>query len=107
MSPFGEPTQTIARAGSAAAAAAARVTRLPAGHPEGYLEAFATIYGEIAHAIRARRKGGAKADPAVEFPGLADGLAGVEFIAAAVASAQGGGRWVRLPAGGQPPPLKP
>ena len=107
FSPFGEPTQTIARAGSGAAAAAARVTRLPAGHPEGYLEAFATIYGEIAQAIRARRKGGAKADPAVEFPGLADGLAGVEFIAAAVASAQGGGRWVRLPAAQEPPPLKP
>jgi len=107
FSPFGEPPQTIARASSAAGVAAARVTRLPAGHPEGYLEAFATLYGEIAQAIRARRKGGQKADRAVEFPGLADGVAGVEFIAAAIASAQRGGRWVRLTANGRAPPLKP
>ena len=65
FAPFGQPTQTIARAGGAAGAAAARVTRLPAGHPEGYLEAFATLYGEIAQAIRARRPGAATADPAV------------------------------------------
>ncbi len=97
FSPFGQPTQTISRSGSGAGAAAARVTRLPAGHPEGYLEAFATLYGEIAQAIRARRQGGAKVDRAVQFPGLADGVAGVEFIAAAVASSQRGGRWVRLP----------
>jgi predicted dehydrogenase len=103
FSPFGQPTQTISRSGSGAGAAAARVTRLPAGHPEGYLEAFATLYGEIAQAIRARRGRGAKVDRAVQFPGLADGVAGVEFIAAAVASAERGGRWVRLPA----PPLKP
>jgi predicted dehydrogenase len=107
FSPFGQPTQTIARAGAAAGAAAARVTRLPAGHPEGYLEAFATLYGEIAQAIRARRRRGGKADRAVQFPGLADGIAGVEFIAAAVASAKRGGRWVRLPEAGHPPPLKP
>ena len=62
---------------------------------------------EIAQAIRARRKGGAKADRAVQFPGLADGVAGVEFIAAAVASARRSGRWVRLPQVGQSPPLKP
>ena len=107
FSPFGQPTQTISRATGAAGAAAARVTRLPAGHPEGYLEAFATLYGEIAQAIRARRPRGAKADRAAQFPGLADGVAGVEFIAAAVASARRGGRWVRLPETGRAPPLKP
>ena len=42
--------------------------RIPSGHPEGYLEAFATLYGEIAQAIRAARPGGAKADEAVQFP---------------------------------------
>ena len=102
------PHTTLFRSeGRTAAAAAARVTRLPAGHPEGYLEAFATLYGEIAQAIRARRSGGAKADRAVQFPGLADGVAGVEFIDAAVASARRGGRWVRLPGAGRAPPLKP
>ena len=107
FSPFGQPTQTISRSGNGAGAEAARVTRLPAGHPEGYLEAFATLYGEIAQAIRSRRHGGLDVDRAVQFPGLADGVAGVEFIAAAVASAKRGGRWVRLPATGHEPPLKP
>ena len=95
-SPFGEPTQTISRATGAAGAAAARVSRIPAGHPEGYLEAFATLYGEIAQAIRAARPGAAKVDPAVQFPGLEDGRRGVEFIEATVASSVRGGRWVRL-----------
>ena len=105
-SPFGQPTQTISRASGAAGPAAARVSRLPAGHPEGYLEAFATLYGEIAQAIRAARRRGPKADASVDFPGLVDGVRGVEFIEAAVASSARGGRWVRLP-GARSPPLKP
>ena len=96
-SPFGRPTQTISRASIAAGPAAARASRLPAGHPEGYLEAFATLYSEIAQAIRAARPGGPKADAAAHFPGLVDGVRGVEFIEAAVASSARGGRWVRLP----------
>ena len=99
-SPFGEPTQTLARASEAASSAAARITRIPAGHPEGYLEAFATLYGEIAMAIRAARRGGKrsapKLDKASHFPSVTDGVKGVEFIAAVVASSAKGGRWVRL-----------
>jgi predicted dehydrogenase len=106
-SPLGQPTQTITRAGAGASPSAARVTRIPAGHPEGYLEAFATLYGEIAQAIRAARSGGPKADPALQFPGLADGIAGVAFIEAAVASSRRGGRWVGLAASAAPSPLKP
>ena len=108
-SPFGEPTQTISRAGSAANAAAARVTRIPAGHPEGYLEAFATLYGEIAAAIRAARqprRKAAKADRAVQFPTLVDGVRGVAFVEAVVASSSRGGRWVRLPAVAAPSPSR-
>ncbi|MBX3606218.1 MAG: Gfo/Idh/MocA family oxidoreductase [Piscinibacter sp.] len=97
-SPFGEPTQIVARGTGAANAAAARVSRIPAGHPEGYLEAFATLYAEIAQAIRAARRGGPKADRAAHFPTLDDGRAGVEFIEAVVASSRKGGRWVKLPA---------
>ena len=96
-SPFGEATQVISRATNAANAAAARVSRIPAGHPEGYLEGFATLYAEIAQAIRAARKGGPKADKAAQFPTLVDGLKGVAFIEAAVRSSARGGRWVRLP----------
>ena len=106
-SPFGQSTQIISRASSTAGSAAARVSRLPAGHPEGYLEAFATVYGEIAQAILAARPRGPKADAAVQFPGLVDGVKGVEFIEAAVASSAKGARWVRLPASPSRPPLKP
>ena len=95
-SPFGQPTQTIARASSGVDPAIGRVTRLPAGHPEGYLEAFATLYGEIAQAIRAARPGGAGIEPASHFPGLVDGVKGGEFIEAVVASARAGATWVRL-----------
>ncbi len=99
-SPFGEPTQIIARASGAANSAAARVTRIPAGHPEGYLEAFATLYGEIAQAIRAarrpRERGAPKVDKASHFPTVVDGVKGVAFIEAVVASSAKGGRWVRL-----------
>ena len=99
-SPFGQPTQVIGRATGAANAAAARVSRIPSGHPEGYLEGFATLYAEIAQAIRAARPGGPKArdvDGAAHFPTLIDGLKGVEFIEAVVRSSTRGGRWVRLP----------
>jgi predicted dehydrogenase len=94
-SPFGEATRVISRATGAANAEAARVTRIPAGHPEGYLEGFATIYTEAAHAIRAARSGG-KPDPAVHFPTIDDGVKGVAFIEAAVKSSAKGGVWVRL-----------
>ena len=103
-SPLNQPTQTLARGTTAMGAAAARVSRLPAGHPEGYLEAFATLYSEIATAIRAARGPGesgppmaSKADPAAHFPSLADGVRGVDFIEAAVASSRRGARWVKLP----------
>jgi predicted dehydrogenase len=95
-SPLGQPTQIIARGTAAANADAARVTRIPAGHPEGYLEGFATIYSEIAQAIRAARgkEGTMTLDPAVNFPTIADGIKGMAFIEAAVKSSAEGGRWV-------------
>jgi predicted dehydrogenase len=93
--PFGEATRILSRGAGGANAAAARVTRIPAGHPEGYLEGFATIYSEIAAAIRARRAG-ATLDPAVTFPTIDDGVKGVAFIEAAVASSRNGAAWVSL-----------
>jgi predicted dehydrogenase len=94
-SPFGEAPRILSRGTGAAGPAAARVTRIPSGHPEGYLEAFATIYSEAAEAIRASRDG--RPVPAeVEFPTIEDGVKGVAFIEAAVRSSKAGGRWVRL-----------
>ena len=95
-SPFGQPTQIVSRGTGAANAAAARVTRIPSGHPEGYLERFATLYAEIAQAIRAAREGGPNADKAAHFPTIVDGIRGPRFLDAVVASSSKGGRWVRL-----------
>jgi predicted dehydrogenase len=94
-SALGQPIQIIGRGGSAARAAATRVTRIPPGHPEGYLEGFANIYQEIAHAIRAARAG-AMPDGAVTFPSIDDGVRGVAFIEAAVASSKAGAQWTSL-----------
>lgn len=92
---FGEPKQLITRAGAGAGAAAARVSRVPSGHPEGYLEGFATIYAEAARAIRAARDGG-KPDAEVIYPTVQDGLAGMQFIEAAVASSNAGNVWTKV-----------
>ena len=95
FTPFGQPKQLITRGGAGSGAAAARVTRVPPGHPEGYLEGFANIYTEVARAIRARRDGRKSWDKDVQFPGLEDGAKGVAFIEAAVKSSKSNGRWVK------------
>ena len=97
-SPFGQATQVISRGTASANEDAARVTRVPSGHPEGYLEGFATVYSEIAQAIRAARggKGNRKLDKAVTFPTIDDGVKGMAFIEASVKSSSKGGRWVAL-----------
>ena len=66
--PFGQPKQLITRAGAGAGPAAARVTRVPSGHPEGYLEGFANIYAEAARAIRAARTQGRQAAEGRDLP---------------------------------------
>jgi len=95
FSPIGKPTYTITRGGAGAGAEAGRMTRIPPGHPEGYLEGFANIYTEIAHAIRASRSG-THPDAAVLFPTIYDGVKGLAFIEAAVASSEKAGRWTKL-----------
>ena len=92
---LGQPPVLINRAAPGANAEAARVTRVPSGHPEGYLEGFANIYTEIARAIRAARKG-KKPEAGVIFPTVEDGLAGMEFVEACVASSKKGGVWTKV-----------
>jgi len=95
FSPLGEAPRKITRGGHGAGEDAARVTRIPAGHPEGYIEAFANLYGEIAAAIRAAGDGSAL-DESVSYPTGADGEMGVAFIDAAVRSSSAGSTWVEL-----------
>ena len=93
--PYGESKRLITRGGAGSNAASARVTRVPPGHPEGYLEGFANIYTEVARAIKAKRAG-KKVDRQVSFPGIADGVAGMAFIEACVKSSAKNGRWTKL-----------
>ena len=93
--PYGEPKRLITRGGAGSNAAAGRVTRVPPGHPEGYLEGFANVYSEVARAIKARRLG-RKPDKDVAFPGIADGVDGMAFIEACVKSSARNGKWTKL-----------
>lgn len=94
-SPLGGNRQLITRGGTGVGPAATRVTRIPAGHPEGYLEAFATIYSEAAAVIRAC-DGDAPVPEGVLVPGIEDGLEGMRFIAACIESSSTDSAWVRL-----------
>lgn len=92
---FGQPKQTLTRGGSGQWPAAERVTRIPGGHPEGYLEGFATLYSEAAHLIRHTDQGTPLPD-GVHVPDIADGLAGMRFIASCVSSSQNNAAWTSL-----------
>lgn len=94
FTPFGESKRLITRGGAGSNDAAGRMTRVPPGHPEGYLEGFANIYGEAAAAIRAARSGH-PASKDVHFPTVDDGVKGISFIDAAVRSSAAGGRWTK------------
>jgi predicted dehydrogenase len=91
---LGELPRRMTRGSGLATAAAQRVTRIPGGHPEGYLEAFATIYSEVAQAIRAE----GPADSGITFPGIVEGIRGVSFIEAAIRSAAANGTWTPVAA---------
>ncbi len=92
---LGEPKQLLTRNGAGTGEASRRLSRIPPGHPEGYLEGFANIYSEIAEALVAARSGAMPAE-AVTFPTVADGLHGMRFIEAALRSSQSGNGWVSL-----------
>lgn len=74
--------------------AAARATRIPFGHPEGFIEAFANIYCNAAETIRCRIAGIKPSPLALDFPTVDDGLRGMQFIEAVVKSR---GRWIKMP----------
>ena len=95
FTPFGEPKRLITRNGAGSGEAAARVSRVPPGHPEGYLEGFANIYTEAAEAIIAARAGDAASDEVV-YPTVHDGLKGVQFVSACVKSSARNAAWVKL-----------
>jgi predicted dehydrogenase len=100
FTPYGEPTRLLQRGGPGNSDEARRGSRMPGGHPEGYIEGFANLYRDAAEIIRARRAGrtpDARALGAV--PDVVDGARGIAFIEAAVRSSRSNGAWTsaRLP----------
>ena len=87
---FGRPKQLLTRGGAISGDAPPIQVRLPGGHPEGYLEAFATLYSQFAELIRSGDAG------CPDLPSLADGVEGMEFIAAAVRSSNNQSKWTSL-----------
>ncbi|AIB16049.1 oxidoreductase (plasmid) [Azospirillum argentinense] len=96
FSPLGEPPRTITRGGPGSDGAAAHATRIPSGHPEGYLEGFAQIYRDAADLIVARMGGAAAGEQAALVPTVRDGVRGVRFIHAAVESSHRDAAWVEI-----------
>ncbi len=94
--PLGEPMRTLTRGGSGLSASVA--TRIPAGHPEGFIEGFATLYSDFADLIASSDaiRDCNEDDPSRLLPTVADGVKGVRFVAAAVESMANGSSWVTL-----------
>ena len=90
---LGQPPRLITRGGNGSGAAAGHATRIPAGHPEGYLEGFAQLYRDVAEQIVARWQGRAPDTLACSVPTVEDGARGVKFIEAVVESSRAEGRW--------------
>lgn len=86
FTPLGGPKQLLTRGG----AGFAGEVRIPAGHPEGFLEAFATLYSDFADVLGNRNA------VTISVPGIDDGLNGLKFIHAAVKSSQANGTWVTI-----------
>lgn len=94
--PFGEPKRLITRGGAGSGPQAAAVSRIPPGHPEGYLEGFANIYTGAADAIEAHRDGKDAPAEAALLPGIQAGMDGMAFIEACVRSSQANSGWHKL-----------
>jgi predicted dehydrogenase len=90
------PRQVLRRGNGYLCAQAGKFTRLPSGHPEGYLEAFGNIYREAFRAIAAE-VAGKPLPPDLDYPTIDDGVIGMAFIEATVKSARHGAKWVKLP----------
>ena len=95
LTPLGQPTQRLTRGMGSLPVAARDATRLPAGHPEGFIEAFAQLYRDFAEDVRQHQRGELVVAPRV--PGLEAGLRSLGFIEASLASNRQNGAWTSLP----------
>lgn len=94
--PLGKAAVVIRRAGAAALPVAAHASRIPSGHPEGYLEAFAQLYSDLAEQITAKIENRQPKPASLLVPTVEDGVAEMRFIAAAIESSKKDAAWVEL-----------
>ena len=93
---YGEPRQILTRGQDYLSDVAASATRIPTGHPEGYLEAFGNIYVGVAEALRRYIDGSPMKTAEYNFPTVYDGLRGMKFIYATVESAENNSAWTSM-----------
>ncbi len=93
---YGEPRQVLTRGQGYLSDVAANATRIPTGHPEGYLEAFASVYDGLAEAVRRHLDGDPLKTEDYDFPTVYDGLRGMQFIYSTVESCDNGSTWVDM-----------
>jgi predicted dehydrogenase len=96
LQPANGPHQILTRGSAYLSPAAQHASRLWPGHPEGFLEAFANIYNDVADAILAYAAGVAPDPLSTWYPNVDDGVLGVRFVDAAVSSHAAGGQWVKV-----------
>jgi predicted dehydrogenase len=97
-SPIDGPTQILAQGAEWLSEEARRLTRAGLGHPEGFFEAFANLYAEVADALLAKAAGEPYSKPELGFPDASDGVRGVAFVEGAMRSSAAGGVWTALEA---------
>jgi len=97
FTPLGQIRRTITRGGPGTVRAATHATRIPSGHPEGYLEAFAQLYTDLAEQITAKIEKRAPNPDSLLVPGVADGVEGVKFINAVLESSRNRSAWIAIP----------
>ena len=93
---FGLPTQKITRGGSGASDEANQVTRIPPGHPEGYLEGFANIYSDVSKELFAKINNQNYDNSKNCYPTISDGIEGMKFIEAVLESSKNNSKWTRF-----------
>ncbi|MFP4165837.1 MAG: Gfo/Idh/MocA family protein [Opitutales bacterium] len=96
LSRAGQPKQILTRGNPYLSEAAQRAGRIPPGHPEAFIEAFANVYGEAVRAIRDYGANAYQGCDGYDFPTVDDGLTGMRFIETSVASAGSDAKWTKM-----------
>jgi len=90
------PSRMVSRGRDAFAPNAQAFSRIPAGHPEGYFEAFANVYRAFCESLIRLKNGEKLSAEQMDFPNVIDGAQGVRFIEKCVASSKEGAAWVKF-----------